>query len=60
MVDPELDPLLTNAHIQREYSLRYSAATQVDIDGPPQPVFCWGGGPGDGVRAGERCPRRVS
>jgi len=27
VVDPELDPLLTNAHIQREYSLRYSAAT---------------------------------
>ena len=49
MVDPELDPLLTNAHIQREYSLRYSAATQADIDGPPQPVFYWGGGPGDGV-----------
>jgi hypothetical protein len=49
MVDPPLDPLLTNAHVQREYSLRYSAATQADIDGPPQPVFYWGGGPGNGV-----------
>jgi hypothetical protein len=33
----------------RGFPHRYSAATQADIAGPPQPVVYWGGSPGAGV-----------